>query len=243
MITNIRREDFKLENYEGPLDLLLDLIKNKKMSINEISLLEVVDQFIYLVNNSDVINLNDFSEYLLLSSELLAIKSKYILQKENDEGSVFEDKKTKRLLHQLLEYEKYKNLSEKIFQIYKKNINVDKLDDDLDNFIADNSTIEYSLKKHSKEDIEKAIYNISTNKKMNKINTTLKIKRISVEQRREQLIKFFKENNNINFLDLIKDNFSIYMISVTLLCLLEMANSQIIKIKQIENNQLFIERM
>ncbi|BDV02260.1 MAG: segregation and condensation protein A [Candidatus Hepatoplasma vulgare] len=243
MIKN--KKEFKLDNYEGPLDLLLNLIKSKKMSINEISLFKVIDQFIELVNNSKDFNLNDFSEYLLYSAELLSIKSKYLVQKENENNSFVNDKKTKRLLEQLIEYEKYKNLSEKMLSLYENNIIFDKKDDNLDDFLIENTTKNLFLKDHNKQDIEIAIRNIY--KMLNEkkpLSTTLKVKRISVEQRRKQLEDFFLENEKITFFELIGEDFSIYMIAITLLCILEMSNSQIIKILQnYENDEILIERI
>lgn len=243
MIKN--KKEFKLDNYEGPLDLLLDLIKSKKMSISEISLFKVIDQFIELVNSSKDFNLNDFSEYLLYSAELLSIKSKYLVQKENESDILIDDKKTKRLLEQLIEYEKYKSLSEKILNLYESNIVFDKKDDNLDDFLIENTTRNFFLREHNRHDIEIAINNIyrMINEKK-PLNTTLKVKRISVEQRRKQLEDFFLKNNKSFFSDLIGEDFSIYMIAITLLCILEMANAQIVKILQNgEDSEILIERI
>ena len=74
----------KLENFEGPLDLLCHLIDKNKMDIYDINLSEITDQYIEYINQMEQMNLEVTSEFLVMSSTLLYLKSKHLLPKEQD---------------------------------------------------------------------------------------------------------------------------------------------------------------
>ncbi|MBR4892387.1 MAG: segregation/condensation protein A [Clostridia bacterium] len=102
---------FKTHEFEGPLDLLLFLIKANKVNIYDIPIVEISEQYIKYVNEMKEMDLDYTSEFLVMASELLYIKSKMLLPVEkNDDGEVI-DPRTE-LVAKLLEYQKYKELSE-----------------------------------------------------------------------------------------------------------------------------------
>ena len=84
-ITN--REIFKIDiqNYSGPLDVLLDLAKSQKVDLAKISITKLVDQFIDFINNTKKVNLDLASEYLLMATWLAYLKSKLLLPQDDDE--------------------------------------------------------------------------------------------------------------------------------------------------------------
>ena len=69
----------KLENFEGPLDLLCTLIEKNKMNIYDINLNEITDQYIDYINKMEEMNLEITSEFLIMASTLLYLKSKNLL--------------------------------------------------------------------------------------------------------------------------------------------------------------------
>ena len=75
----------KLDNFEGPLDLLCHLIDKNKMDIYDINLSEITDQYIEYIEQMEQMNLEVTSEFLVMSSTLLYIKSKHLLPKEQDD--------------------------------------------------------------------------------------------------------------------------------------------------------------
>ena len=101
---------FKAQDFEGPLDLLLFLIKANKVNIYDIPIVEISEQYMEYVNSMDKMDLDYTSEFLLMASELLYIKSKMLLPAEKDEDGEIIDPRTE-LVAKLLEYEKYKELS------------------------------------------------------------------------------------------------------------------------------------
>ena len=108
----------KLENFEGPLDLLCNLIEKNKMSIYEIKLDEITDQYIEFLDRAQELNLEVASEFLTLASTLLYIKSKKLLPNKQEESEeISEDE----LIRRIIEYKKYKEISEKIKKNFEEN--------------------------------------------------------------------------------------------------------------------------
>ena len=109
--------NLKLENFEGPLDLLCHLIDKNKMDIYDINLSEITDQYIEYINNMEEMNLEVTSEFLVMASTLLYIKSKNLLPNQvEDEKELTEEE----LLHRIIEYKKYKEITAKFREMYTK---------------------------------------------------------------------------------------------------------------------------
>ena len=112
------RYAIKLENFEGPLDLLCHLIDKNKMNIYEIKLSEITDQYIAYINEMEQMNLEITSEFIIMASTLLYIKSKNLLPTEvEDERELTEEE----LLQRIIEYKKYKEISKKLREFYDIN--------------------------------------------------------------------------------------------------------------------------
>ena len=107
----------KLENFEGPLDLLCHLIDKNKMDIYDINLSEITDQYIEYINQMEEMNLDVTSEFLVMSSTLLYLKSKHLLPKaEEDEEEITEEE----LIRRIIEYKKYKEITKKLKENFMK---------------------------------------------------------------------------------------------------------------------------
>jgi len=102
----------KLEQFEGPLDLLLQLIEQEKLDITRVSLSRVADQYLEYIGNRENISLENLSQFLSIASKLILIKSKALLPllRFTEE----EEEEIKDLEHQLAEYKKFKDVSLKI---------------------------------------------------------------------------------------------------------------------------------
>ena len=98
----------KIDNFEGPLDLLCHLIDKNKMDIYDINISQIADQYIEYINNMEKMNLDVTSEFLVMSSTLLYLKSKHLLPKiEDDEEEISEEE----LIRRIIEYKKYKEIT------------------------------------------------------------------------------------------------------------------------------------
>ena len=107
----------KIENFEGPLDLLCHLIDKNKMNINDIKLSEITDQYIEYINKMEEMNLEVTSEFLLMASTLIYLKSKSLLPIDNSEE---EEISEEELLRRIVEYKKYKEITKQFKTMYSE---------------------------------------------------------------------------------------------------------------------------
>ena len=108
----------KIENFEGPLDLLCHLIDKNKMNINDIKLSEITDQYIEYINKMEEMNLEVTSEFLVMASTLIYLKSKSLLPSDNEES---EEISEEELLRRIIEYKKYKEITKTLKFMYEEN--------------------------------------------------------------------------------------------------------------------------
>lgn len=101
---------YRLSRFEGPLDLLLFLIRKNEVSIYDISVTEITMQYLTHLKNSPKINLDEISEFYLMATTLLNIKSKMLLPIDIDLGDELEDPR-QELVERLIEYEKFRKLT------------------------------------------------------------------------------------------------------------------------------------
>ena len=111
----------KLENFEGHLDLLCHLIDKNKMDIYDINLSEITEQYIEYINEMEKMNLEVTSEFLVMASTLLYLKSKNLLPNQvEDEKELTEEE----LIQRIIEYKKYKEITKKLREMYQRSSNV-----------------------------------------------------------------------------------------------------------------------
>ncbi len=232
-----------LSNFEGPFDLLLHLIRKKKLDIFEISLIEVADQYVEFVYSQEVIDLDLTSEYLLVASQLIDIKSKSLLKSEifidDDE---FEEEK-ENLLEKLINYEKIKILSTELGEAYESSPRFEKLEDDFIPYIENEGARLTKLVSRGRKDLERALRNIMLTLENKKImKTTLRIKRKSAEQIKSEIVSILNDGDT-TFISLIQDN-TYYYIALSLLILLEMSkNEEIILIQKEDFSDIEVRRI
>lgn len=105
----------KTEKFEGPLDLLCHLIDKNKMDIYDINLSEITDQYISYLKEQEKLNLEIASEFLVMASTLLYLKSKKLLPKQEEEE---EEITEEELIKRIIEYKKFKEISKKLKENY-----------------------------------------------------------------------------------------------------------------------------
>lgn len=107
----------KIDNFEGPLDLLCHLIDKNKMNIYDINLSEITDQYIEYIKSMEAMNLEVTSEFLIMASTLLYLKSKSLLPKQVEEEKELTEEE---LLRRIIEYKKYKEITKKMKEFYSQ---------------------------------------------------------------------------------------------------------------------------
>lgn len=111
-----KKYSIKIDNFEGPLDLLCYLIDKNKMNIYDVNLSDITDQYIEFLNAMEEMNLEIASEFLVMASTLLYFKSKKLLPKQEEEE---EEITEEELIRRIIEYKKFKEISNVLKENYK----------------------------------------------------------------------------------------------------------------------------
>jgi segregation and condensation protein A len=110
------KPSFKLEVFEGPLDLLLKLISKNKINIHDIPIALVLDQYLESIDGIDKLDMEQASEFLVMAAYLMYIKSQTLLPRQEEE----EEDPRDNLVRMLLEYKRYKEVAGKLTDMFKK---------------------------------------------------------------------------------------------------------------------------
>lgn len=231
----------KINEFEGPLDLLLHLIKQSNIDIYDIEISEITKQYLDYINKMEELNINVASSYIVMAAELMEIKSKSLLpKKEEDEEDEEEIVSKENLINKLIEYKKYKEMtpSFKELENNRKNIYIkspEKLNNYLDNITIKNDDA-------SVDDLIEAFKKFLERKNLEKpITTKITNKEYSVKERKVSIRNILKEKKKVIFTDLFEENNTGFII-VTFLSILEMTKEKEIIIKQDVNfSNIFIE--
>lgn len=111
-----KKYSIKIDNFEGPLDLLCYLIDKNKMNIYDVNLSDITDQYIEYLYAMEQMNLEIASEFLVMASTLLYLKSKKLLPKQEEEE---EEITEEELIRRIIEYKKFKEISKTLKENYK----------------------------------------------------------------------------------------------------------------------------
>lgn len=232
--------NISIKSYEGPMDLLLDLIKKNEVDIYDIPIHLITEQFLDYLNLSKTLNMEITSDFILMAATLIEIKSKMLLPKsllEDDEEDETEDPR-KELVQKILEYEKFREVSTILKNSHEfENKSIYKLQEDfstiddvdfIKNLTIDKLAIAFSniIKKM---DIEDRSYTIRSELFTNKM---------AIGIIREKL----KSNKSLSFSEIIK-NQCVENIITYFLAILEMAkNGQVTLTQNIDLSDILILR-
>ncbi len=224
--------EFKINEFEGPLDLLLHLIKESKMDIMDIEIEKITEQYMSYLDSQEKMNLEIASEYLVLASELIEIKSKLLLPNQKSEEINNEEEEDPRddLVKRLLEYQAYKEIT-KVLQ-EKEEIRhqvFTKIPEDYSKYSNGEVIVqcEYEI-----DDLVNALKNYLLRKKESRpVNTKVTVNEISVSSRRHEIKNVLRSKKKISFFELFPVFTKEYIVA-TFLAVLEMAKSKELVIKQ-----------
>lgn len=222
-----------IPEFEGPLDLLLHLIKQDNVNIRDINIEEITKQYLSYIKLMEELNLNIASEYLVMAAELIHIKSSSLLPQNEESDDEFEEDSKENLIKKLLEYEQYKNITTEFkkleeirHNVYCKEPNI------LSEFKDNNEIVDLGI---NLNDLLKAFSDLMKQNEIKKpLNTKITNKEYSVHKRCSEIKNILKEKRKVNFNELFED-FSKNYIVVTFLAILSMSRNQEIEIEQ-ENN-------
>ena len=231
-------------DFEGPLDLLLHLIKKSKMEIFDVEISEITKEYLNFINEMNEMNLDIASEYLVMAAELIEIKSRKLLPNsdEDEDSENEEENPEEELKRRLMEYKKYKESTQEFRSLEEKRF-------------AYFTKAPESLQKYSKEKLEndgsvgindllEAFQKLLERQEYNKpVNTKIARKELCVKERIVKIRDILKEKKKIEFTSLF-DDFSKPYVVVTFLSVLEMAKNKEITLKQDNNfGNIYLERV
>jgi segregation and condensation protein A len=229
--------DFNLTilDFDGPLDLLLHLIKESKMNIYDLKIEEITKQYIDYINSMKKLNIDVASEYLVMASDLAYIKSKMLINegidKDEDtlDGSINSEEELKQ---RLLEYQMYKDLTSDFKELESKRGEVlTKIPESLNEYKEDiklntNTTL---------DDLVNAFNHFLDRQKYNKkLDTKITQRELSVAKRSSEIKAMLEKHKRLDFFELFDIVNKPYVV-VTFLSVLDMAKNNLINIKQ-DNN-------
>ena len=224
--------DYKImiDEFEGPMDLLLHLIKKENIDIIDISIEKITKQYLDYIEQMENLNLDIASEYLIMATELLEIKSAKLLPKYEEEEE--EDLET-NFINRLIEYKQYKEVTEQFKELEETRKEIyTKIPDSLSEYKEDSKI---DLGDTTIDDLVNAFSKFLNRKEMEKpLNTKITAKEYNIDERSYEIKNILKKNKKVNF----KELFDVYRrdyVVITFLSILSMAKKQEIDIKQ-DNN-------
>lgn len=234
-----------INDFEGPLDLLLHLVKTAKMNIYEIDTKYIIDKYLEFIDSLSKYDLDDASEYLVMAAELIHLKSRLLLNLDNDDSSdndEFSINSEEDLKNKLIEYERYQNVTNVFKELEeKRNEFFTKLPENLNEFADKSEKLEGNM---DIELLKNAMLELSKRMSYQKpVNTRITRKEISVEERKEFIREYITKRKNVKFTDLFEE-YSKDLVVATFLSILDMCKMKEITLKQDNNfGDIFIEKV
>ena len=226
----------KIENFEGPLDLLIHLIEKKKMDINSINISQIIDDYLNYIHTQKGLNLKIKVEFLIMATDLIEIKAYSILNRDKK----FE--KIENLEKKIIEYQLFKEISE-LFSKYENEYNVPYTRTGTESI---GSEIEYDISSLNLDNLFKSLKNLINSKMIKKNNfeermiLNLEDDNYSTEEAHNEISEIIKEDRKVEFNHLLKNKFSKSRIVTLFLCILDMFKNGEIDII-VEENIFFIK--
>ena len=231
-----------IDEFDGPLDLLLHLIKKSDINIYDIKIEEIAKQYLDYINQMQEMNLNIASEYLVMAAELIEMKSSNLLPKKEVVTDEEEIDPKENLINRLLEYQKYKEITSslKIMEQERQKI-FDKNPENMENYIDSNNTntnIELDINL-----IVNSFMNVlNRQKELKPLNTKITKKEYSVTKRSNEIKSILKIKKEVKLEELLEIMSKDYLIT-TFLSVLDLVKKEEINVIQDNNFDSILLRL
>ena len=229
-----------IDNFEGPLDLLLHLVKEDNIDILDIKVEEITDKYLEYIKREEELNINIAASYLVMASELMYLKSKSLLPvvKKDDEEAEDEEITRENLINRLIEYKRYKEMTPvfKELEEERKKIYI-KAPEKVSNYVDNTLVGEASV-----DDLIEAFKRFLERKEEEKpLETTIARKEYSVKERKNNIRNILKVKKKAYFEELFEE-YNRPVVVVTFLSILEMVKEKSVVISQDRNfDKILIE--
>lgn len=222
-----------INDFEGPMDLLLHLVKSQNIDIIDLNVEEITEQYLGYIKEAEKLNLDIASEYLTLAAELIEIKSSSLLPKKEVLEDEYEEDPRERLIQRLIEYQKYKEIIPSLKELEDERKNYfSKSPNNLKEFQDD---IEINYGDLNLDVLMNAFQKFLERKQEEKpLNTKITKKEYSISVRSREIKEVLREKKNVSFDKLFEIVTKDYVV-VTFLSILSMAKKGELLITQKDN--------
>jgi segregation and condensation protein A len=217
-----------LEMFEGPLDLLLYLIRKQNLDILTIPIARITSQYISYINAMQVLNIDLAAEYLLMAAMLLEIKSRMMLPRVKLEDTEHEDDPRHELIQKLIEYEKIKHAARSLANLPQANRDYFWLD------VALNDS-EIILPAVTLKDLQNAWHNLLLKSLAQNKQHHIKRQELSVREHMSNIVRTLNSLGQCKFFALFDANSGISHVVVNFIAILELGKEGIITLFMQEN--------
>ncbi len=224
--------NIKIEQFEGPLDLLLQLTEQEKLDITRVSLAQIADQYLQYISQAENITLQNLADFLSVASRLILIKSKALLPLL--EFSPEEEEEIKDLEHQLAQYKKFKDAAKEIAALLQAPFHCFSRE----SFVGQ-GVVFYPPEKITSDDLLKAFAKV-----LGEIPVVEKLEQemikevLTLEEKILHLQEKLREKVQTSFAELIANATDKVEVVVSFLAMLEMVKQKLIHVEQ---GELFSE--
>ena len=231
--------EVELQAFDGPLDLLLSLIEKNKINIFDIPIVEITDQYLAYVQAMEEENLDVMSEFMVMAAELIAIKCRLLLPKDEEKEEDEADPRDE-LIQRLLEYKTYKYMSYEL---------KDRMEDYTGRIFKGDSTPQEVRKFRPEVNVDELVDGLTLEKlhtifdavlrrQADKIDPmrsrfgTIEREEVSLPEKLESVAQYAKKHKNFSFRDLLKKQGSRTQLVVTFLAVLSLISYGLIRVTQ-----------
>ncbi len=224
----------KIDNFEGPLDLLIHLIEKKQMKITEINISQIIDDYLEIIKLTQKSNLRIKVEFLILATELIEIKAYSILNKEK------KVEKEEDLEKRILEYKLFKEISEK-FSDNECVYNIPYIRSG--SIKIEEALVEYDISNLNITSLFNSFKNLISNGDKNKDSIVLDlVEDYSMDEANNEIENHLTINKKVSFSTLLNNKFTKVRIVSLFLATLDMFKIGKIDI-EVENKEFYLVRM
>ena len=224
----------KIDNFEGPLDLLIHLIEKKQMKITEINISQIIDYYLEIIKLTQKSNLRIKVEFLILATELIEIKAYSILNKEK------KVEKEEDLEKRILEYKLFKEISEK-FSDNECVYNIPYIRSG--SIKIEEALVEYDISNLNITSLFNSFKNLISNGDKNKDSIVLDlVEDYSMDEANNEIENHLTINKKVSFSTLLNNKFTKVRIVSLFLATLDMFKIGKIDI-EVENKEFYLVRM
>lgn len=214
----------RLDQFEGPLDLLLYLIKKNEINIYDIPIQKITLQYLEILDRMKELNIDIASDYIVMAATLIKIKSDMLIPSNPVEGEDIEDPR-KPLVERLIEYQKFKKITEILRNIEHESSKL------FSRNVIFESRVEEEESPYTLVDLMDVFIPLLKKGESLKIYRDPKVKK-TIVQKTKEILQYLNENKEFNFFEYVSDFDNLFEVILTFIAILDLVLKGILHVEQ-----------